>query len=522
MDAISADDERQETPESILDAIRSGPELGSTAEEQSLNRLVEQFPLDEIRRALRTRLDHLDKPDGSIVLRLLEVHFDHELADELAKALAQQPDLPPDRAWEALALLDSAGLLAHYPDLVERWDELNDTLDPGEAADSLAAQLEEEPEGSWIALEGLGAIDPDTRREIIASLADAPSGPGLVAFLRLLAHAHDGATRSAALEAIFEPRRDDDHHQRAWAELAADHFDPKVRDRSRRRLAIGGATDAAIESTISNVPNSPYYPAPELVGSLVTAVDGDGRGSIVLASRDRETWVVAEFTCDLVAGIVAISGQVGPEPSFINAFFDEFAARKPPETLVEDDFNLAVALLAASWFRSGPGTNPALRFWIERTVGPRFEAIPNTGSFDLEDIESESLGPLAGPSWAILEACPTWVDRSSLTFDLAEAIILRSGDAVPDPRRDAGAFRYLFEHRLTQRLDHYHRLLLQMGPFWKAAGDDDLARSAVALAWQLADPQNAVPGHPFVVALTTISLAAAQTDLRAGLDPRKA
>ncbi len=508
------------TPESILTALRGDPALDPEAEERYLDRLVEQFTPLELERAIRSRLRFLGDADGGVILRLLEARLESELIEELAPALIQQPDLAPDRAWEALALLESAGRLDRYPELVERWDELNDALDPADASDSLAAQLEEEPEGSWVALEGLGAIDPTTRREIIASLADAPAGPGLVAFLRLLAHAHDDSTRAAALEALFDPNRDDPAHRQAWAEVAADHFDPKVRDRARRRLAIGGHSDTAIEATIARSLESPERPRPELVGSLVTSVDGSGLGSIVLASRDRATWVVASFTCDVERGIGVVKGQVGPDPSIIAGFFDEFATVERRE-LIEDDPELASSLLAGSWLLSGPATNPALRFWIERTIGPTFRPRPFVGPFDPDDVVAEALAMLAEPSWSILEACPSWVDRSSLTFDLAESIILRSGDAPPDPRRDAGAFRYLFEHHLIGRLDHYRRLLLWMSSFWNAAGDADLARSAVALAWQIADPQNAVPGHPFIVALATKSLAAAQTDLHRGIDPRK-
>ncbi len=516
MDQASSGD----TPETILGAIRGVPALRPEAEEQYLNRLIERFPADRLRQAILPRLDHLGQADGGVILRILEAHLDAEMADVLALALVRQPDLPPDRAWEALAILDGSGQLERYPELVERWDELNDAMDPEFVSESLAEQLEEEPEGSWVALEGLGAIDPETRREIIASLAEAPTGPGLVAFLRLLSFAHDDSTRSAALEALFDPSREDEDHRQAWAEVVADHFDPKVRDRARRRLAVGGASDDRIESMIASALTSTGRPNPELVGSLVTAVDGSGRASIVLASRDRDHWVVASFTCDIDRGIVFVKGQVGLGPSIAASFFEEFADQKAAD-LVEDDLELAASLLAGSWLSSGPETNPALRFWLERTIGPGFQPRPIVGRFDPEDVATLALAMLAEPSWAILEACPSWVDRSSLTFDLAEAVTLR-GDTPPDPRRDAGAFRYLFEHHLIGRMEHYRRLLLWMASFWDASGDDDLARSAVALAWQLADPQNAVPGHPFLVALTTISLAAAQTDLRRGGDPREA
>jgi hypothetical protein len=57
-------------------------------------------------------------------------------------------------------------------------------------------------------------------------------------------------------------------------------------------------------------------------------------------------------------------------------------------------------------------------------------------------------------------------------------------------------------------------MLLWMAWFWEAGGDEELARSAQVLAWQLADEQYAVPSHPFAVALTARSLDAAQEKLQ--------
>lgn len=519
------DDARDETPEAILAHIRAAARGDDPDDvdpgDRLLNRLVERFPSDRLRVALRPRLAHLDEADGLVVLRLVEAQLDARLADDLARALIGQPDLAPERAWEALALLEGEGTLERFPELLERWDELNDAIDPELANEDLASQLEEDPLGSWVALEGLGAIEPGTREEIITSLADAPSGPGLVAFLRLLTFAHDDRTRRAACDAIFAYHRDDPDHRRAWAELAHDHFDPKVRDRARRHLAIGGHDDAGIDRAIAEALDSPLRARPDLVGALVTAVDGSGRGTVVLAGQDRGEWVVARFDCDVHRGIVGVVGQVGADPSFLAGSFDEVAARHPGEVIVEDAVDLGVALLAASWLVSGPETNPALRSWIERTVGPGFQPKPLTPAFDPDDLATEALAMLAEPSWAILDACPTWADRSAATFELAEALLLRPGDNPPDPRRDAGAYRFLFEHRLAGRLEHYRRLLLWMSPVWEAAGDPDLARSSLALATQLADPQNVVPGHPFAQALITTSLLAAQADLRRGVDPRR-
>ncbi len=121
----------------------------------------------------------------------------------------------------------------------------------------------------------------------------------------------------------------------------------------------------------------------------------------------------------------------------------------------------------------------------------------------------------------MLEACPGWLDDSALTYQIAEEIALREVDPTPDSKRDAGAYRYLFEHRLQGQLELFRRMQLWMASFWQSSGDHDLGRSALSLSWQLSDAQHAVPGHPFTVALTTRSLSAAQVNLRAGIDPRK-
>ena len=60
-----------------------------------------------------------------------------------------------------------------------------------------------------------------------------------------------------------------------------------------------------------------------------------------------------------------------------------------------------------------------------------------------------------------------------------------------------------------------------MASFWEASGDEELGHSALTLAWQLSDPQHAVPSHAFTVALTTRSLAMAQENLARGIDPRR-
>jgi hypothetical protein len=121
----------------------------------------------------------------------------------------------------------------------------------------------------------------------------------------------------------------------------------------------------------------------------------------------------------------------------------------------------------------------------------------------------------------VLDACPSWLDQSALTFELAEEISLREGSLTPDPVRDAGAYRFLFEHLLIHRLEMYRRMLLWTAWVWQSSGRSELSRSAFALASQLSDEQYEVPSHPFTVALSTRSLQAAQDLIQTAEDPRQ-
>jgi hypothetical protein len=497
----------------MLDALRDQPRSGEASRDAQLARIVEKFPAERLIEAVRGRLRRLGGEDGEAILRLVEAYASLELLEELALAVEDQPDLAPERAWEALSLLEGAGLLEDHPALQEWWDDLNESLEPGEALETLVDQLEEEPEGSWVALQGLGAVEPEVRAEILEGLAEFPSGPGLISFLRLLSFAYDPITRNAALDALSDRADFDDEHRFAWGEIAHDHPDKKVRERAIRLL------EPEARQAISEALDNPSRARPHAVGHLVTALDGTGQGSIVVASSDRGRWVVATFVCDVWRGVVDVFGQVDASPELPSTVFEEFEAQVDRD-FVRNARTLAEGLLAGSLLLCGPETNPALRYWVERTVGPDFIARPFGGLILDEELASHALEGLSEPIRLILDACPDWVDVSDLTYDLAEEIALRSGEKTPDPKRDAGAYRYLFEHRLLARLEHYRRMLLWMASFWETSGDPDLARSSLTLAWQLADPQNAVPAHPFTVALTTRSLIAAMEEIRAGRDPR--
>src|SRR5207248_1104321 len=149
------------------------------------------------------------------------------------------------------------------------------TLEEDGSLDQLAAQIENDPEGLWLALQGLSAIEPEIRAQIIGGLAqvvEAP-GPNLIEFLRLLNYAHEPATRAAALDALAGVPLDDDDPKlvAAWASLAADPPDPEVSERARRWL---GRHDRGVLARPSSSQATSLQTTPRLVRSLVTAIDG--------------------------------------------------------------------------------------------------------------------------------------------------------------------------------------------------------------------------------------------------------
>ncbi len=144
----------------------------------------------------------------------------------------------------------------------------------------------------------------------------------------------------------------------------------------------------------------------------------------------------------------------------------------------------------------------AVQDWILGTLGPGIRP----GDFpavipDIDDLDIPYQA-MHEHAIAVLEACPTWLDLSPLTCELAEEIWLREGTVSADSDRNAGAYRFLFERRIIDRLEMYRRMLLWMVGLWKVSGEIELSRSARVLAHQLADEQYAVPSNPFTVELT--------------------
>ena len=109
------------TPDTILDALRDHPDWEEAHRSEVLDQLIAQFPTGVLLAAVRPRLGDLRGGDAEAVLRLVEAYGTPEILEELAGALRAQPDLPPERAWDALSLLQEAGRLDDFPELAEHF-----------------------------------------------------------------------------------------------------------------------------------------------------------------------------------------------------------------------------------------------------------------------------------------------------------------------------------------------------------------------------------------------------------------
>jgi hypothetical protein len=487
-----------DTADAALRAFAENPHWDDRERDEAFERLVARHDPSELRAAARARLDDLSGADAEAVLRIVESFGQDDDRRALARAVASQPGLPPERAWEALALLEGTGLIEADPALAERWEELAETVEGDESSAELASQIEDDPANLWVALQALDAIEPAVRAEIVAGLASAPAGPALVEFLRVLAASPEPATRAAALGVLDGFDADDPAVLDAWGRIAAEHRDPEVAARARRRLAAPGPGGSAPAPPAIRV-------GPRLVRATVSAVDGRGRGRIGLVAEDRGEWVAAAFACDVAEGIVAAEGAIAPA----RGPAEEFLAAAPDGPDPDARPDLALALLGGSLLISGAGAPTALPYWLERTAGPGFAGRPIGARIEAERRDDP---PPSRAARDVLDACPDWLDASPLTARLAREARLR-GD---EPGADSGAIRYLVERRLLDRLETLRRMLLWNAAAWGGSPAGTLARSAELLAAQLADPQFAVPGHPFLAELAARSLARAAGALDAG------
>ena len=187
----------------------------------------------------------------------------------------------------------------------------NEQTPPGSDDDlsleGLAAELQKDPEECWRAFQGLESVDVETRLRIIAGLSRLATNQGVIGLLRLLSDSTDAATRQAA-RAVLN------------AAAGPSHQIVSLADEGRVR--------------------------PRLVSCLVTAVDGTGRGSIVLLTTRTGRRATAAFLCDLRRGIIDVSGQLEEETEQAGRLVDEVREQAGADAALAPA-ELAIGLLAA-------------------------------------------------------------------------------------------------------------------------------------------------------------------------------
>ena len=161
----------------------------------------------------------------------------------------------------------------------------------------------------------------------------------------------------------------------------------------------------------------------------------------MLSSQSGGLRTTAAFLCDIKGGVREVFGQVDRAERDADVAFDEFATQ-PDLDRVEGAPARALGLLAGSLLLCGPETPPALRYWLEGTVGAGFRPRPFPAPFPGWDPASLPFEVMPARAQSVLATCPTWLDVSELTYEIAEELRLRYPDSPPDPRRDAGAYRY--------------------------------------------------------------------------------
>jgi hypothetical protein len=378
--------------------------------------------------------------------------------------------------------------------------------------EELTTQLEHDPDECERAFEGLQAINEPVREQIVDQLAKISSGPGVLRLLKLLAAAGLGPTSEAAARAI------EMHELRGHGEpmVAASVQEAAEGDAGNRALARQQVGETGASGALSFAEG---WHRPRIMYSVVTAVDGEGRGSIGLSVSQSGRRCSAVFLCDVIRGAIDAMGEVEEETAEAGSLLRDLGAQAGRFAL-DDVPELALGLLAGSLTLSSPNPSAAVSDWLERTVGRGFQPSPLPAASAEPELESVPSSDLMHHAVIVLSACPGWLDSSHLTFEMAEEVYLREGSVAADPRRDAGAFRFLFEHRIIDRLELYRRMLLWMAWFWQCARETERARSARLLARSLMDEQFAVPSHPFAVALMAQSLDAARERLGTQADPR--
>ena len=450
--------------DAILDAVLRNDILDESAFEQLLDHLIGKFSAERLSNAIAPRLVEMNGRYGELLLALVEGLAREELFDALADAVAGREDLAPDLAFMSLEILEGTGRIEARPALIELREELDSELESGLPIASLIEQIEDDPDSIALAVEAFSHIEPELRLAIIEELADETDWKSVRLLLEALAREPDDTTRTAALAAL-EARS---------TELAPSQ--PQPDDQLSHRI----------------------------LASAIGPIDGLGIGEVAILVEHDQGFTISKFICDVRRGILRADSIAEKDSDRAEKFFEDEVARlgNAPTTAAHE---AAASLVLGSALLLKKELPAATRKALIATFGPDFTLRPVFADLSQPSKGTGSSDDLSHAIRLVLDAHPQWLDRSELTRRLALEMAIREGGFLPDPQQDPGPFRVLFEGRILGRIELYRRMLL-----WTALSVSlsRLAegRAALRLAAELTDPQNAVPGHPFLLELMRRSL----------------
>lgn len=444
-------EERSSEPGALLDALRVRVDWDDARRSSVLDELIARFAPEVLIAAILPRLSSIGGPDGEVLIGLVEGLGETPLLDALADALLGQPDLPPDRLWLALEALEGSGRIEERPGLAELREEMDDLLGGDDPLADLAGQIESDPESIPLAVAGLAQIEPEVRTEILRGLADGEPTPALRAFFEALAGDADATNRAIARE-VFPALRGGEGTIAAEGPLV-----PAARGRAASRGRIG-------------------------------PLDGEGRATIAWRVEAEGRSRLALFRCDVRLGLVGAEwlpdeAAIEAHPAWAGTLRGGIEGADPA----------ALRLVGASAWLSGAEIPEGAREMMAEILGESFVPGPIHAD-EPAGAGSEEEWDAVEDARSVLDQFPEWLDDSSLVRELAVEMAYLDPSEPPDP----GPYRVLFEGRILGRIDLYRRMLLWSALVRDAQGRQAEAGAASRLAAQLGDPQNAVPGHPFL------------------------
>ena len=250
-----------------------------------------------------------------------------------------------------------------------------------------------------------------------------------------------------------------------------------------------------------------------LVSCLVTQVDGMGRGSIGISVSQGNERRTAAFLCDVRSGFCDALGEVEPESVAAGGLLDELAEQAESDC-ARDVPELALGLLAGSLTVSRELTFlPQVR----ELARPHARAGLSSLGCSRRRSPASTHPRFPPPRWParvrdLFEECPSWLDLSPLTFQLAEEIRLREGS----PEETPAAMPAFTDFCLSTGSSIGLNFTGECSCGWRGSGKvrdlTDLATSAVRIGiGALGQTICPIPSHPFAVELTTRSLVAAES-----------